>query len=226
MFSGSDNHDCTKWFISLTATATQCGSCFAEWMSFSWADFNFFNAQHSMIMTTAPLWLFHPLQTKFIFRPSFFAQYFSYKLILPRNHADLMDFKCFISCWEGNSGKKLHQILFVNSYKVYFWHPGERRSKCIKHGGAYLPISDGSLIQFPSGYSLFGAMCWIFSLAFCSPPNHGVNKFPSDPGKLGLEKPGNSVSRRIHLSNPQALLFTPALEKHVWHNAPKGKMPS
>lgn len=44
-------------------------------------------------------------------------------------------------------------------------------------------------------------------------PNHGVNKFTSDPGKLELEKPGNSLSRRIHLSNPQALLFTPALEK-------------
>lgn len=101
----------------------------------------------------------------------------------------------------------MHQILLLILIKFISGPQGR--------GGVNALNMEEHICQYLMGLS-FNFLPVIRFLPSLTPPqNHRVNKFTSDPGKLELEKPGNSLSRRIHLSNPQALLFTPALEKHV-----------
>lgn len=129
MSDGSEYHDCTQWFISLVTIATQCGFCLQDECCLVGRIFNFFNAQYCMIMTmtTAPLWLNNTLQTKFIFRSSFYTLYYSYKLILSCIHVDLKDFKCFMSWWWGKIGITLHKNIVPIFAKFISGSQGIRR---------------------------------------------------------------------------------------------------
>lgn len=74
---------------------------------------------------------------------------------------------------------------------------------------------EDKVYQYLIGLSLNFLLVIRSSVQFFSfTPHHGLNKFTfpslqsslasSKPGKLELERPGNSLSSRIHLSNPQA----------------------